>query len=638
MDQFLSKEARFIKVIKASLRERGVGVKKKDLTEFFIFISDLCPWVVFEGPHINVKTWEKVGEELNAHLEEKGPSAIPVRIFSYWSLIRDILSESPGSAHIISAAESFLRRLSRSSLVASQKIEDPSPCPFDILDIPPCDDHPSDKDPKKSKNIQSIYPNLPKTSSKKLQHDPTDSPSKIFPVPSKRPNSDKLSPSEEEELDETAAAYRNPDWRPLATTVLPESSQGPSAPFLPSPADEFLLQTKRRLTKQVRQLKDVLHLQKELADLTLNVNQLQTAIVQSHSGGNYKTLRWRTGDNLNIRRHHVDASAEEGSESDDTADEGQALVEFKKLKFKSLKDLHSAVRNYGHNAPFTLSILDFLSGDCHLLANEWYCIAQAVLSRPQYLTWKADFLDRCEQLARQNAKRTATNSWTADKLSGQGKYNTEKRQINLPLGILAQTTVAALGAWRSVPSDKSMITPLTKIFQSPQEPYIEFIGRLLETAERTIGAGDKDDPFLKLLAYENANAACRAVLRGRYKNKTLNEMIKLCNGVDSFSFTLSKGVSLAIGALIQNQRQPNDRNTKTCFRCGRSGHFARQCGTLPINSLTWSAGSTVPNAPRSVCPRCKRGKHWANQCRSQTDASGNPLAPIQGNRLSFLYH
>jgi hypothetical protein len=39
----LSKEAIFIRDLKASLRERGVSVKKKGLINFFIFIDQACP-------------------------------------------------------------------------------------------------------------------------------------------------------------------------------------------------------------------------------------------------------------------------------------------------------------------------------------------------------------------------------------------------------------------------------------------------------------------------------------------------------------------------------------------------------------------------------------------------------------------
>ena len=71
MGQKLSKEAAFIKDIKSSLRDRGVRVKKKDLSEFFLFISSTCPWIIIEGPDIHPHTWTKVSRELNALLKRE---------------------------------------------------------------------------------------------------------------------------------------------------------------------------------------------------------------------------------------------------------------------------------------------------------------------------------------------------------------------------------------------------------------------------------------------------------------------------------------------------------------------------------------------------------------------------------------
>jgi hypothetical protein len=65
---------------------------------------------------------------------------------------------------------------------------------------------------------------------------------------------------------------------------------------------------------------------------------------------------------------------------------------YKKLKLRPVKDLHSAVKNYGVNAPFTVSILEGLAGEGYLIPNEWNKVVQSVLTRGQYLTWKSEFV------------------------------------------------------------------------------------------------------------------------------------------------------------------------------------------------------------------------------------------------------
>lgn len=56
------------------------------------------------------------------------------------------------------------------------------------------------------------------------------------------------------------------------------------------------------------------------------------------------------------------------------------MVEFKRLKFKPLRELNNAVRTYGSNAPFTQSMLEALSGGGYLTPREWFRATLAVLS------------------------------------------------------------------------------------------------------------------------------------------------------------------------------------------------------------------------------------------------------------------
>ncbi|XP_049989009.1 uncharacterized protein [Alexandromys fortis] len=154
-------------------------------------------------------------------------------------------------------------------------------------------------------------------------------------------------------------------------------------------------------------------------------------------------------------------------------------------------------------------------------------------------------MEKLETQADVNKQNVATASWTLDKLTGRGKYATESKQQALPVGLLNQLAQAALATWRAIPPPNSVGTSLSKIIQGTNEPYAQFVGRLLEAAERILGENSTDDVIVKQLAFENANSACKAALRGKMKTIDLNGMIRLCNDVDSFEHKLSKSINLA---------------------------------------------------------------------------------------------
>lgn len=105
---------------------------------------------------------------------------------------------------------------------------------------------------------------------------------------------------------------------------------------------------------------------------------------------------------------HEDTEGEgmsSGEEEEEDAKEYEShLPSYKKIKLKQLKELHSVVKNYGFHAPFTLSILESTAGNGYLLPGECTRMVQSVLTRGQYLTWKSEFQDRADALARQYRK------------------------------------------------------------------------------------------------------------------------------------------------------------------------------------------------------------------------------------------
>lgn len=180
--------------------------------------------------------------------------------------------------------------------------------------------------------------------------------------------------------------------------------------------------------------------------------------------------------------------------------------------------------------------------------NEWLTTAQSVLTSGQFLSWGTDWADHCHDTIHKNYQqgRYSAQKWSLDKLLGQGKYSTDEKQHAFSLGLLAHSSSAALAAWRNISSPGALFPPVTKVLQGPQESFSDYTARLLEAAERSLGPGQSDNKLLKQLAYENSNPACKAALHGKYKSKSLDEMIQLCRDVDPIIDKFTKAI-LAVG-------------------------------------------------------------------------------------------
>lgn len=86
-----------------------------------------------------------------------------------------------------------------------------------------------------------------------------------------------------------------------------------------------------------------------------------------------------------------------------------------------------------------------------------------------------------------------------------------------------QINSARLGAWRKLPQRGAVTASLAKILQGAHEPYSNFVSRLNVAAERLVGPGENGSAFVTHLAFENANLACKDILRPQKHKGDLSE-------------------------------------------------------------------------------------------------------------------
>lgn len=195
-------------------------------------------------------------------------------------------------------------------------------------------------------------------------------------------------------------------------------------------------------------------------------------------------------------------------------------------------------------------------------------------------------------------------------LTGQGQW--ANNQTNYPAQVYYQINTCATKAWKALLNRGEVSGNLTKIIQGPNEPFSDFVARMVEAAGRIFGDQETAMPLIEQLIYEQCTKECRQAITP-WKGKGLQAWMKACREIGG----PLTNAGLAAAILQSQRRNKGVDNNLTCYRCGKRGHIQRHCREGPPRP--------GPTRVPGICPRCKKGKHWANECRSIKDLQGNLL-------------
>ena len=327
--------------------------------------------------------------------------------------------------------------------------------------------------------------------------------------------------------------------------------------------------------------------------------------------------------------------------------DGRDVPSWEPLSMKLIKELKQACALYGATAPYTLTLLDALAARW-MIPYDWKTVAKASLSGGQYLLWRAEYEDLARKQASAN-RRYGPRHIVQEMLEGINEFDTIRDQMGLDREALEQVTACALGSWRSLPQGKESTSSFSNIKQKPEEPYEDFVSRLIEGIHRVIPSDEAAGILVKQLAFENANSTCQAILRPIKKSGEIGDYIKQCADVGP---AIMRGIVIAAAikgssyqqtvqslfagrnnpskSYLNNQGQ-NTNLSKACFSCGQEGHFIRACPQKTAGSSLPNPASlaVTPNLPKTPCLRCQKGYHWTKDCRSKFHKNGTLLVPDQ---------
>ncbi|KAJ7411997.1 hypothetical protein BTVI_47918 [Pitangus sulphuratus] len=270
--------------------------------------------------------------------------------------------------------------------------------------------------------------------------------------------------------------------------------------------------------------------------------------------------------------------------------------------WKVVQDLQFNVGKYGLNSPQVMRLIRVINADL-LAPYDITHLAQILLEPVQAQLFERKWAQMAARAERENLTRAdgdPLKAVGAQALMGQEPFSSPDLQATWHPSVLQEAQKLGMAALLQVMEMSAPRQRYTAIKQEHGEPFLKFIERLAQSLEKQVEDDTLRQKLCLQLARDQANTDCRKIIDSLPGSPDITDMVEACSKIGSIDHSMS-----AMAAIL--------RSPQICHLCHQETHIKPCCPQRKVKNIR-------------TCARCGRQGHFAKQCRSQYHAAGHPLS------------